>query len=271
MTTGIGETLTRAREQQGRTIEDAARSLLLRAEQVRALEEERFASFGGDVYARGFLRSYALDLGLDPQPLLDTFRQEVSGDTALTMGTLVTPAAGGVKAPRGAPPRWLGWAVAVVAVVLGLGLLGQLTGSRTPETASPDAPATSPGDAEDDADGGDGADAGDEGDAPVDSGLPSRDVEPDAGPQEAPDGVELLLALEEDSWLRVTVDGTVVLEQIVIAGQTLPYTGEDEITVRFGNAGGVRVEVNGQDFGVPGARGQVEEVTFEPDTDPEDI
>lgn len=268
--TGIGEALSSAREEQGRSIEDMARSLRLRSEQVRALEEERFGSFGGDVYARGFLKSYAVELGLDPQPLLDTYRREVSGDDELATAALVTPSAGGlggVKAPRGAPPRWVAWAVAAVAVVVGLGLLGQLTGSRTPEIASPDAPPS----ASDDDDGttadGDQGDGDDEPDGTT-SEPPEDEPEPEPEPI---DGVELLLALEEDSWLRVSIDGTVVLEQVVEAGQTLPYSGDEEITVRFGNAGGVRVEMNGQDFGVPGGRGQVEEVTFTPDTDPGDV
>lgn len=264
--TGIGEALNSAREEQGRSVEDVARSLRLRSEQVRALEEERFGSFGGDVYARGFLKSYALELGMDPQPLLDTYRREVSGDDDLATAALVTPSAGGlggVKAPRGTPPRWLAWAVAAIAVVVGLGLLGQLTGSRTPEIASPDTPPAATGD---DPSEGDDPDDGED-DGPT---LPDPDDEPEPEPEPI-DGVELLLALEEDSWLRVTIDGTVVLEQVVEAGQTLPYNGDDEITVRFGNAGGVRVEMNGQDFGVPGGRGQVEEVTFTPDTDPGDV
>ncbi len=265
--TGIGETLASAREEHGRDVEDVARSLRLRSEQVRALEEERFDSFGGHVYARGFLKSYALELGLDPQPLLDAYRREVAGDEELPSSALVTPAAGGLRASRSAPPAWVGWAIAAIAVVVGLGVLGQLTGTRTPETASPDVPATPEVNDEDDED--------DEDDDGTDDGPATESPEPDPDPEPEPepefDGVELLLALEEDSWLRVTIDGTVVLEQVVPAGETLPYNGDDEITVRFGNAGGVRVEMNGQDFGVPGGRGQVEEVTFTPDTEPGDV
>jgi ribosomal protein L35AE/L33A len=77
--------------------------------------------------------------------------------------------------------------------------------------------------------------------------------------------VEDLLTLEERSWMRVSVDGTIVFEQVAEQGETLPFPGEQEIVVRYGNAGGVRVEFNGEDLGPPGARGDVVEVVYTPD------
>lgn len=261
MSSGIGDTLRDAREAQGRTIEDAAHALRLRSEQVRALEEERFDSFGGDVYARGFLRSYAVELGLDPQPLLDTYRSEVSGDDPLAATPLVAAgAATNVKPPRAAPPGWIAWLLVGVLVLAGLGFLGQIVGSRAPQTASeePTSPPVAPaddGDADTDADA-DDADAGE--------GEPARS-DGDEAPEPEPDGIELFLALESASWLRVTVDGTVVHEQVAEEGTTLPFNGEEKVTVRYGNAGGVRVEFNGEDLGTPGGSGEVVEVEYTPD------
>lgn len=251
MTTGIGETLQDAREQQGRTLEDVARSLRLRSEQVRALEEERFASFGGDVYARGFLRSYALELSLDPQPLLDTYRREVSSDD-LSGTPLVTPGAVALGPRRAAPPAWLGWVAAAIVILAGLAVLGQLAGGRVPDVASqdPQEPTAS-------ADG-DDADDGDDGE-------PEPEPEPEPDPEPVFEGVEVLLTLEEASWLRVIVDGTVVYEQVAQQGEILPFPGDEEVAIRYGNAGGVRVELNGEDLGPPGARGSVVDVVYTPD------
>jgi len=76
MSTGIGEALRAARRQQGRSLADAASATRVRESYLAALEEEEFAALGGDVYVRGFLRSYARFLGLNPEPLLESFRRE---------------------------------------------------------------------------------------------------------------------------------------------------------------------------------------------------
>lgn len=76
MTTGIGEALRAARRQQGRSLADAAAATRVRESYLAALEEEEFAALGGDVYVKGFLRSYARFLGLNPEPLLESYRRE---------------------------------------------------------------------------------------------------------------------------------------------------------------------------------------------------
>ncbi len=58
MALGIGETLRAARRQQRRTLSDAAAETRVRETYLAALEEEEFSALGGDVYVKGFLRSY---------------------------------------------------------------------------------------------------------------------------------------------------------------------------------------------------------------------
>lgn len=272
--TGIGSTLRDARHAQGRSIQDVALVLRARTSQLEALEAEDFDAFGGDVYAKGFLRSYAIELGLDPAPLLDTFRREVSHDD-VHAASLV----GDVSAPRerrGAPPAWIAWLLAIVVVVAGIAVLGSTDG-RAPEQASPDdpvgpPPVTAEDDDEDDAD-----PPGDEEDTEAD--------EPDAGPEDGDDGdeaeeteedtdeqepevfegVELFLAFESDSWIRVIADDTPVMEQVVTAGETLQFDAEQEIEVRFGNPGGVRATLNGEDLGAQGDPGIPVTVRFTPE------
>lgn len=69
----IGATLKSAREQQGLTLDDAAEATKIRVSYLVALEEESFEQLPGPTYARGFVRSYAELLGLDPQELIDEF------------------------------------------------------------------------------------------------------------------------------------------------------------------------------------------------------
>jgi cytoskeleton protein RodZ len=69
----IGYRLVRAREARGLTLEDAERDTRISRRYLEALEDEQFERIPAPVYARGFLRSYAQYLGMDPQELLALF------------------------------------------------------------------------------------------------------------------------------------------------------------------------------------------------------
>lgn len=250
MSTGIGEALQSAREDQGRSLEDVSRSTRVRTDYLRALEEERFDVFGGDIYAKGFLKTYANDLGIDPQPLLEKFRREVAHDELRASALAGGPVSS--RGTRGAPRPWIAWLLVAVIVVAGLGFLGTLGSGRAPQTASdeplgpPPQPATEPDT---------GAEA-----------TPEPEPEPtEPEPEPAIEGVELLLAFEENCWVDVRIDGTPHETGTIEAGQTRQYRADQEIVIRFGNPGGVRVELNGENLGPPGQRGVPRTLTFTPD------
>lgn len=69
----LGETLRRARQTRGITIEDAERATRIPRRYLEALEQENFGILPAPVYARGFLRSYSGYLGLNPADLLPFF------------------------------------------------------------------------------------------------------------------------------------------------------------------------------------------------------
>jgi cytoskeleton protein RodZ len=66
----LGERLRRAREAKGLSLKEAAARLALKASVLEALEACRFEALPEPPLARGYLRRYALLLGLDPEPLL---------------------------------------------------------------------------------------------------------------------------------------------------------------------------------------------------------
>ncbi|MEX1195177.1 MAG: helix-turn-helix domain-containing protein [Dehalococcoidia bacterium] len=69
----LGETLRRARLDKSVTFEDAERVTRIPRKYLEALELENFGILPAPVYARGFLRSYASYLGLDPKDLMPFF------------------------------------------------------------------------------------------------------------------------------------------------------------------------------------------------------
>ena len=234
MAIGIGAALREGREASGRSIDDAARYTRVRHEYLLALEEERFGALGGDVYAKGFLTTYARFLGIDPQPLLELYRAEVQGSD-LGAQTLAGIPVG--RPPRGTPPVWLVWPVAaILLLVIVLALAGSL-GGRVPEPVA--APEFDP----------------DVSVTPTQSEEP--EPEPTPTPSPSPTAVNLVLLLEERSWMQVRVSGQNVFEGILDGGESKEFTASDEVFLHLGNAGGVRLVLNGEDLGSPADRGAV--------------
>lgn len=246
---GIGALLREAREEQGRELSEAAAATSMRVAQLEALEADRWEQFGGDVYAKGFLKSYAVWLGLDPEPLLEKYRRYVQHDAMDPLALTAGPVTG---ESRSEVPAWLlrfGAALGVLALALGLVNLVQ---SRTPTPADVETPAAAPEPVATPSPADDGAEASDE---------PS----PEPSPSPTYEGVELTLAFEGSSWVSVTVDGQSRQEGLFEEGDVLDLQADEDIVVRLGNAGGVRGLLNGQSIGPFGQPGDVLDIRFTPD------
>ncbi len=240
-----GTLLRTARERQGLSVEECARLLRARPRQVAALEAGDLSSFGGDVYVRGFLRTYAGILHVDADEVL-----RLHGADPTFRGPVLPP-----REPlriRRDPPGWLigiagVFAVAgVLVIVLGFG------GRRAPEAVAPlDAPgdvATTPSITEESA-------------PPVQRPDPSPSPDEPAGPP-----VDVVLTFEAASWLEVLVDDVLVEPgALVPSGTTLRFSGQRAVALRLGNAGGVRVELNREALGPPGRPGEVLRLVLGPD------
>ncbi len=73
----LGLLLRKAREARGLSIDDVVQTLKFSKRQVEALEASDLASLPGNVFVRGFIRSYARYLKIDPEPLLELLADEV--------------------------------------------------------------------------------------------------------------------------------------------------------------------------------------------------
>jgi cytoskeleton protein RodZ len=65
-----GQALAAKRGERGLSIDEVAASTRIRPEHLRALEADDYTQLAAPVYARGYLRSYAKFLGLEPDPLI---------------------------------------------------------------------------------------------------------------------------------------------------------------------------------------------------------
>lgn len=71
----VGEFFKQVRETKGLTVDEVASKTRIRTDFVKALEDGNFAKLPDQVFARGFVRSYARSLGLDEEDAIHRFIQ----------------------------------------------------------------------------------------------------------------------------------------------------------------------------------------------------
>src|SRR5258705_5826763 len=86
----LPERLYGARERKGVDLYRAERDTKIRARYLGALERGEYTELPGDVYTKGFLRNYALYLGLDPDEVVAQWRRE-RGNVAPAKTILTVP------------------------------------------------------------------------------------------------------------------------------------------------------------------------------------
>ncbi|HEY8119214.1 MAG TPA: RodZ domain-containing protein [Methylophilaceae bacterium] len=109
----LGAVLASARAERNFSIEDIANRLRLSSRQVIALENDDFAALPEAMITRGFIRNYARLLDIDPDPLLDIYRNTApsQGPRAITIQSANIPISSNDRRP------WLVYIVASLIVV----------------------------------------------------------------------------------------------------------------------------------------------------------
>ena len=108
----LPERLLAARERKGVDLYRAERDTKIRAKYLAALEHGEYTELPGAVYTKGFLRNYAIYLGLDPEDVLRQWRRE-RGDTTIPAEPVLD-----VPQPLVAPREGLTFSPAVVVAAL---------------------------------------------------------------------------------------------------------------------------------------------------------
>jgi cytoskeletal protein RodZ len=109
----LPERLLSARERKGVDLYRAERDTKIRARYLAALEHGEYAELPGAVYTKGFLRNYALYLGLDPDEVISQWKRERGDESIAAEPVLAVPK------PLAAPRQGLTFSpVLIVAALL---------------------------------------------------------------------------------------------------------------------------------------------------------
>ena len=107
----LPDRLSMAREKKGVDLVRAERDTKIRVRYLSALEQGDYRDLPGAVYTKGFLRNYAIYLGLDPEDVLRQWRRE-RGEQAAPEAVIIPPA------PIEEPTRPLRFSPSVVVAAL---------------------------------------------------------------------------------------------------------------------------------------------------------
>src|SRR5690606_32018679 len=75
-TATVGERLKSTRMSKGLSLDQLSTELRIEARQLAALERNDFAQIGVPVFIKGYLKQYALRLGLDPAELIAAYQAQ---------------------------------------------------------------------------------------------------------------------------------------------------------------------------------------------------
>jgi cytoskeleton protein RodZ len=239
----VGTQLRRAREACGLSIETLAASTRIQPRVLDGLERNDLSAIPPRPYARGFVATYAREVGLDPvQTVRDYFAQFEYPEPA------VPDEHGDLPSSSAQRP--------VVALAAGVALaLTVLLVFWRPEASAP---------AVDDVVGTTGTST------PAVSPAAARTAAAEpvraSGSSPAASGEEIVAVLQAEraAWISATADGERVLYQVVQPGTIETVRARREIAIRVGDAGAVHLSVNGAPAAPMGRSGQVRTLTLTP-------
>ena len=108
----LPERLLAARERKGVDLYRAERDTKIRSRYLAALEHGEYGELPGAVYTKGFLRNYALYLGLDPEDVIRQWKRE-RGDAQVSAEPVLA-----VPKPLAAPRQGLTFSPVIVVAAL---------------------------------------------------------------------------------------------------------------------------------------------------------
>jgi cytoskeletal protein RodZ len=247
----IGRALQQARIAAGLTVDDISSATRVRMNIVHAIEADDFTACGGDVYARGHIRTLAKAVHLDPAPLLAQYGDEHGGRPA------PTPAAPLFEAERIRPerrgPNWTAAMVAAIVAVIGFvgftmfqggdsGGEANVAEGSTPTTGGSASPTTKTK-------------------KPTDPTPEASDSAIAAAPQ---DKVTVqVAAVDGRSWIAAKDhNGRMIFDGVLKQGDTKTFQDSSKVHLVLGDAGAIDLFVNGKKIKDDFQPGSVERLTY---------
>ena len=277
----FGGKLRQARERRGISLRQIAASTKISAAALEALERNDISKLPGGIFSRAFVRSYAIEVGLDPddtvREFLERFNQEAAPTAAAVAADIPEEERAFQERQRKAAQIAIAaLAVIIVVVVVAVFAYRARVAARVqagegpaadPAPAASSIPAPPPPDPQPVP-----AAAAAAAPAPAtpSAATPSAATPSAATPSSAtpaPVGeLQLEIRPAADCWVSLTVDGRKMFARVMPAGEKQVFPVAKEATVEIGDAGAFAYAVNGKPGKSLGDKGQVRTLKITPAT-----
>ena len=274
---GFGQRLRDARERRGISLRQIANATKISVGVLEALERNDISKLPGGIFGRAFVRSYAIEVGLDPEATIQDFIAQFPNDS-VTVGHPASDQGDdheGVESDRRTAGTFL-WLMAIsVPIAAGLlyvATLGRRAGTEPAPPAAVAAPAPETRAAAE----------------PAPAPVPDQPSAPPAAPAMPPasasatvppspphsadarasvsaasdDQLTVVLTATRPCWVSATVDGHKAIERLLQAGEQQTVTVRREMVLTAGDASAIAVRFNGADARSLGKAGEVVTARF---------
>ncbi len=238
---GFGEELRRERQIRGISLEEISSATKISIRLLTALEDSDVGRLPAPAFTRGFIRAYALHVGIDPDEKVNAYLADLAGESKEAAAPKkARPRSRFFRSRRGTTSMMV---VVVAGVLLVLGFIGSPHRRERPAASTvvpPRAVAVAFKNV-----------------AVSNESTPAIQTSPPPHSATAPVAIALTLEFEDDSWAKVEADGRTVLNGLVRRGETRQLEAREGFRLTLGNAGAVRVSVDGRALDPLGAAGEV--------------
>jgi cytoskeleton protein RodZ len=258
----VGAYLSQERKRRNISLADVAKATRIAPQYLEALERDEFHAFPASIFIRGFLRTYSVQIGLDPKEVLRMYETQTSSMAAFEKG-------GATRTRSKTEPlaKYIS-ILLIMAVGVGVAFFFFFKGAPVPPspstTSSPDALQSQVPLAKDS--------------SPEPLPAPQKEVPKtleDRKPEKSPEGLSAAVPLKaekekkkerrhvlkvkatETTWLRIQPDDLPDFDALLQPDETATWTARRKFILTVGNAGGVEISFNGKPLGVLGESGQV--------------
>jgi cytoskeleton protein RodZ len=225
----VGELLRKAREAQGKTIEEVAKITRMSAGTIEAIEDDRYGALPALVYVRSHIRAYARFLGLDEQTVLDRYLRFTQQQETKEPDEWDAVELQYAQSKKTASKRNLlilaGVVVAAVVIVVAV------------KVARREAPPA----------------GGEQTVAQSAPGVAARDTTIEWRK------LGLTAIAKQRTWVRVVADGKSLGDVTLAAGERHSWQADREFSLDVGNGGGLDLYLNGEYLGTAGTGPRVVE------------
>ena len=271
----IGQEIARARQQLGKSIDEIAHATRINPKYLEFMEQGNF-DFLPRPYVKAFLKTYANTLNLDGEAFVERWQEaERMATTEPARGemgrqSIQEPASGAHVAPSKivSAGRSIGQVITskyFKETLAGIGLVAallvlmiifadqgendvqppqkmqtQVSETLLPETKVPEIPFEQ---------------VLAENEARVQASVPPQQVADVPEPEQ--EKIKLTLIATDHVWVKIILDGVEESEHIFKAGNRMSWEATESFSLHIGNAGGVKLELNGKALGPIGESGDV--------------